>query len=193
MLYFRIKKSTRKKIHAPVHDKRGHNLHKLFLYCFLFISVTVPLPELFAETTSPNKIEYDLYMNSRFNFNVLVPDNYKSDPPPENGDGLSFHSPDKKIEITAYGMYNTLFHTVEQAMNFSIESNKQYKFTLKILKDNFYVISGIYQNDIIYIKSIYNKEDDSFITIYIKYPISKKEEMDPIVTTCSKSLKIDQK
>jgi hypothetical protein len=46
------------------------------------------------------------YLNARFGSYVLVPKDWPSLPPPENGDGLIFVSPDQRARITVSGSFN---------------------------------------------------------------------------------------
>ena len=46
------------------------------------------------------------YLNARFGSYALVPKDWPSLPPPENGDGLIFVSPDQRARITVSGRFN---------------------------------------------------------------------------------------
>ena len=145
-----------------------------------------------AEDTSIVDVndEYVLYMNPRFNFNLLIPKSFETNPPPENGDGQSFSSQRRETTILAYGGYNVDNNSLTQQMNAIISYNPKCNFTYKYVKNDFFILSGIEGNEILYIKSIYNRAENSFISVHIRYPLARKDEMNDIVTTISQSIKI---
>lgn len=47
---------------------------------------------------------YEVYHNNRYNFSFHCPKDWVADPPPQNGDGMTFRNPENpSIEITGYG------------------------------------------------------------------------------------------
>lgn len=56
-------------------------------------------------TTSP-AVTYRTYVNPRFGFRLAVPADYVEQPPPEDGDGQEFRSPDHRVSVTAFGANN---------------------------------------------------------------------------------------
>ena len=140
------------------------------------------------EITS-DRAAYNIYFNERFNFEVQIPAEYQSDPPPTNGDGLKYHSADNNIQLTAYGEHNVLYHSLEEEMNSTISFYSDYNISYKRIKENYFAISGTCKNKILYLKGLYNAQDDTYATVVIEYPQSIRSEMDDIVTTVSKSLR----
>ena len=134
--------------------------------------------------------EYVLYMNPRFNFNLLIPKSFEANPPSENGDGQSFSSQRSETTILAYGGYNVDNNSLTQEMNAIISYRPKCNFTYKYVKNDFFILSGIEGNEILYIKSIYNRAENSFISVHIRYPLARKDEMNDLVTTISQSIKI---
>ena len=61
----------------------------------------------------------------------------------------------------------------------------------KIIKQNWFVVSGEQGGNIFYLKTIYN--NNAFISFHVTYPKSRKSTFNPIVATMSKSFKIATK
>src|SRR5262249_25445069 len=80
-----------------------------------------------AATAAP---QYRTYANERFGTTADVPADWKADPPPENGDGLRFRSPDQRALLIVSGMLN-IYDTVEEALKASEEPDEGEKITYR--------------------------------------------------------------
>ena len=95
---------------------------------------------------------YDKYCNDRFAFCVEYPKQFKSDPPPENDDGLSFKSPDGQSTIWAFGSLAIEdFDKLDQEFEIA---TKDISLTYKHQEKNWFIFSGITNdNKIVYQKT----------------------------------------
>src|SRR5471030_1510041 len=59
-----------------------------------------------ASIASARAESFRIYSNPRFGATAEYPADWRPDPPPENGDGLVFRSPDGKATITISGILN---------------------------------------------------------------------------------------
>src|SRR3974390_960150 len=68
-----------------------------------------------AFATAAPAAQYHAYANDRFGTTADVPATWSADPPPENGDGLVFRSPDRQASIIVSGSLH-VWDTIEEAM-----------------------------------------------------------------------------
>jgi hypothetical protein len=136
---------------------------------------------------SQENFTYNNYTNSRYGFSVSYPSNFTKDRPSENGDGQVFRSPDKKFELRAYASYGPSVSgmTIKEIYNENISNYEQ--VTYKVLKSNWFVLSGYNKGKIFYMKSFVGAEAQ--YTILMEYPISEKTKYDDRVTAITKSFK----
>jgi hypothetical protein len=158
-------------------------MHKTLL-ALLFVSLT----------SYSNDKKYDKYCNTRFSFCIEYPRHFKSEPPPENGDCLTFISPDKQTKVLAFGSLAVEgFDQIEQEFKIS---TKDISLTYKLQHKDWFVFSGkTKDNNIIYrktrkIKITYLGQPDTFVfqTLMIEYPFSQATIYEPYCLTISKSL-----
>ncbi|MES2764995.1 MAG: SHOCT domain-containing protein [Bacteroidota bacterium] len=84
---------------------------------------------------------------------------------------------DEKGNVTIAGKYREELNT--------IGGNKN--VTYKVLKNNFFVVTGFKGDNVYYRKTI--EKDGKFKTFYTEYPKSKKAQIDPITVRMSRSFK----
>jgi hypothetical protein len=138
------------------------------------------------------QIKYDNYTNDRFFFAIDYPsDLLKMQPPPENEDGRTFLSGDGQVEIRVWGQYNALSESLRQRYLTTLKGFDT-KPSYVILEGSSFVISGVKEKKIVYIKTMYRKDRDTdiFYTLTIEYPSIRRKEFDPIVTRIANSFKI---
>ena len=127
---------------------------------------------------------YTKYCNSRFGFCVSYPANFGMSSAPDNNDGREFYDREG-FSMTASGMYNVLENSLKDEMKSQKEDFDT--VTYHKVKNNWYVLSGYKNNNILYIKTYMGKE--TIYHLYIKYPAKLKKEYDQIVSKASRSFK----
>lgn len=160
-------------------------MHKLLFMSFLMLVNNIG-----------EDLSYKKYCNARFDFCVEYPASFVNLPPPENNDGLTFLSTDKKTKILAFGsLASEDFDRIDQEFNIAISKiNLTYK---KVTKD-WFVFSGLgKQGEIVYRKTVkkkinYTGDRDAYVfqTLMITYPASQKNIYQTYCRKISKSLTI---
>ncbi len=131
---------------------------------------------------------YKIYVNERFGTTADVPADWTADPPPENNDGLRFHSPDARASITVSGMLN-IHDTVEEAMQEYEAPGEGETITYRHRAPRALVVSGIRGDTIFYSKHILSCRDQIWNNLHIEYPAAEKAAYDALVTHVSHSLR----
>ena len=140
---------------------------------------------LSALVTMSLSASYQNYCNARFGFCVEYLSTLGMHPAPTNNDGRSFFD-DEGFSISVYGSYNALNQNLTSHQEgFKAEFDT---ITYARTKSNSYVLSGYKGSDILYIKVILEK--DTFYTLYIKYPKTRKEQYNTAVLKASQSFKV---
>ena len=130
------------------------------------------------------QMDYKKYCNARFNFCVLYPVTFGMGPAPDNNDGRNFYDREG-FSMTASGMYNVLENSLKDEMKSQEEDFDT--VTYHKVKDNWYVLSGYKDNNILYIKTYMGKE--TIYHLYIRYPAKLKKDYNKIVSKASRSFK----
>ena len=122
------------------------------------------------------------YVNARYGFQVSYPAFLISAPNPASGDGIRMY--DKKgFVLVASGINN------ESEITFQSELQTQWEsigtITYGVKGSNWFAISGIKENKIIYIKSYIDK--GAINHLYIEYPKDQRDRYGNIVEAISKS------
>jgi hypothetical protein len=136
------------------------------------------------------QVKYTPYVNDRFEFLVEYPSSLLSPQPrPENGDGRTFLSKDKKVEMRAWGQNNALSRTIEE--QFAEAKGQCGRTSYERVNAMIFAFSCVKNGRIIYQKTIYRASDDVFINFLIEYPLREKKRFDPIVTRIANSMRHD--
>lgn len=136
--------------------------------------------------------KYSTYTNDRFFFSIDYPATLlKMQDAPENDDGRTFFSGDSTVEMRVWGQYNALSETLKQKYNATLKSFPQ-KPSYMVLGPTRYVVSGLRDGKIVYVKTLYRKAKDVevFYTLTIEYPAADKARWDAVVTHIANSFKI---
>lgn len=132
------------------------------------------------------QVVYTKYCNSRYGFCVERPVTFGMDPAPDNNDGRRFYDREG-FSMSVYGSYNALEHSLNVEMK---EEEKTFDvITYKTVKNNWYVLSGYKDDDIVYIKTYMSPDKSIFYHLHINYPAKFKTEYNEIVSKVSKSFK----
>ena len=132
--------------------------------------------------------KYRTYNNARFGYSIsypvgiLIPQGEA-----DNGDGQAFRSRDGKAEMRVFGRYNVQNETLRSAFNAAVagEGGSGREVTYKLLKGNFYVVSGRQNGKIFYEKTIL--KGDTFKTFMIEYDESESATYDSITSRIVRS------
>jgi hypothetical protein len=126
---------------------------------------------------------YKTYSNARFGYSVSYPANIlvpqgESD----NSDGQIFRSSDGHAEMRVFGRYNVQNETLKSAFNAAQEGKS---VTYKLLRGNFYVVSGHAGGKIFYEKTML--KGDTFKTFMIEYDEADASAYDAITARVARS------
>jgi hypothetical protein len=136
-----------------------------------------PSPSVSSQgSTAPG---YDKYTNPRYAFTALWPSFFTPQPPPADGDGQAWASPDGRVLLSAYGTNNIFNYSPRQdeaadaRSLFVVYTNISGNVvTVSGYKDNGRTI--VYQRDVVGAGAI--------DTIYWSYPADQKVRWDAAVT-----------
>jgi len=162
-----------------IHRKVAMRMIRTLAFALLIVAFAAPVR---AES-------FRLYANPRFGATAEVPSDWKPDPPPENGDGLIFRSPDGAASLAVYGILNNIEDSVSAAMNEEEKPREGETITYHQRGARTIVVSGFIGDKIFYRKSILVCRDQIWNHLSMVYPTARKSEYDSIVATASKSLR----
>ncbi|OHX13244.1 hypothetical protein [Chromobacterium sphagni] len=150
-----------------------------------------PQDHVAAKQAAP--VRYETYENGRFPFSLPFPKGLLiAGEGSDNGDGMTFTSPDGQTVMTASGINNVTEDTLQSEfhddLKQSSESGQPRKIAFKTIKKDWFVISGTEGDKIFYQKTYL--VDDQFMTFGIRYPTSQRAQWDPIVAHISKQFKV---
>jgi hypothetical protein len=135
---------------------------------------------------------YNTYQNDRFDYSIDYPkDILFPQGESDNSDGQQFLSKNTDASLVVYGSNNALIQSLEDV--YSEESrggapeNPKKVVTYKVLKNNWFVISGYRAGKIFYQKTIFH--NDMFKTFQFEYEKNQKKFYEPITKRLAKSFK----
>jgi len=132
--------------------------------------------------------KYRTYRNERFGVTADVPRDWKPGPPPENGDGLRFTSPDGAASISVSGSFN-IGDTVAEALENEQLADDGETITYRDKRERMSVVSGTRGTVIFYRKAILSCGDQIVNRVAIEYPAARKAAFDALVTHVALSLR----
>ena len=133
-----------------------------------------------------------IYRNSRFGYSIEYPANLLyPQGESENGDGQKFSSRDSRVVLIVYGSNNALEESLEEkylmdSKGMTWEHPKRV-VTYKVLRKNWYVVSGVELDSIFYSKTI--RVEGGFSTFEIRYPKADEKLIEPLIGKISSSFK----
>jgi hypothetical protein len=140
------------------------------------------------EISRAENVNYERYHNSRFNYSLLYPTNILvKQQAPENDDGRTFNSPDRRIIMKVFGSHNAFNKTIQNLYSEELNQPNQ-SVTYKRLADNWFVISGYENNRVFYNKTMLH--EGNVLTLSIHYDKSLQSKFDPIVAAISRSFQV---
>ncbi len=139
---------------------------------------------LFAQTIFAQQ-KWAKYQNARYGYTVSYPsDLLMPQGEADNGDGQIFLN--NTAEMRVYGSNILLNKTLSRKLDSIVKQQKS--VTYKLLRKNFFVVSGTNEGRIFYQKTIAGP-DGAFITFYIEYDADKRADYDKIVTKIAADFK----
>jgi len=123
------------------------------------------------------------YCNARFGFCVQRPAFMVPQPPPENGDGQEFRRGAARLVVS--GVLDVNVFTLPDLYKLA---QKKMLVKYKTLRPNFYVVSGLDGDMVIY--EYKRLENGVFYTLYLEYPLSQKATYDPLIKPMLDSFRI---
>ena len=131
--------------------------------------------------------EYATYTNARFGYVIKYPPKLlRPQGESVNQDGQRFISPDGEAVLAVWGAYNTLEESLQD--NFQAAARESGGLiTYQVLKDDWFVLSGVKDGSIFYQKTLYHR--DTFKTFVFTYPESQRQLYDGIIEVMVKSFK----
>ena len=130
---------------------------------------------------------FTTYVNPRFGVTAEVPSSWKSDPPPENGDGLIFRSRDNAASITVSGSLN-IEDSPALAMKEQAKADPGETVSYRQIGRRSVTISGTNGGRIFYRKSLLVCRDQIWNNLSIDYPLARKADYDALVARVAGSL-----
>jgi hypothetical protein len=134
---------------------------------------------------SERELKYEFYGNSRFGYSVEYPSELlvpQGEAP--NGDGQIFSNDESEMRV--FGTNLLLNETLEAEFKSLLKEKKGVKY--KVLKTDFFVLSGEDKGRIYYQKTMRGGNED-FLTFMIEYPADKRDVYDRAVTKIVKTFK----
>jgi formylglycine-generating enzyme required for sulfatase activity len=151
--------------------------------------VVTPPKDGAALVTPPSRSvapdEYAEYVNSRFGFSIRYPSKLLV-PRGEsgNGDGQGFISQDKQTKLSAYGSHTLLGGTLKDDFEKELQANPNSQITYRVLRNNWYVISGTDRGLIFYRKTVQVR--DGYATFNFSFPIEHRGTWDKVLVEIAK-------
>jgi serine/threonine-protein kinase len=153
----------------------------------MMIRTVASIVILFFCAVAVHAESFQVYSNPRFGATAEVPSDWRADPPPENGDGLVFRSPDGQASITISGVLN-IADSVAEAMKTEEQPSEGETITYHQHGRRMVVVSGLRGDKIFYRKSLLVCRDQIWNHLWLEYPVAQKAEYDALVARIARSL-----
>lgn len=120
------------------------------------------------------RLTYKDYYNNRYKFSIKYPDNLIKGEESTNGDGITFTNENGNVKLIVFGSNNIFDTTAKSAYEDTLKEIKNVAY--KKQSENWYVISWVKNNKIIYKKEVVG--DGSINTLIFEYPLTEKKLYD---------------
>ncbi|MEW6131157.1 MAG: hypothetical protein AB1757_29265 [Acidobacteriota bacterium] len=155
---------------------------KLFLLGLTLISGLLCVRQAYAQGN------YQTYTNARFAYAIAYPaDLLIPQGEADNGDGQKFISKDGRAVLLVYGSHNALNQKLKEAFAEASAPTDDRQVTYKILRADWFVVSGKAGEKIFYQKTLL--KNGVFKTFRIEYDESQKNIYDTVTAKIAKSFK----
>ncbi|MGH9837879.1 MAG: hypothetical protein ACREEM_03760 [Blastocatellia bacterium] len=130
--------------------------------------------------------DYRTYHNERFDYSILYPSNFLTERElSQDGAGQRFKSKDGRVEMRAYGGYNSLEKSLAEMYEEELKPNRT--ITYEVLKKKWFVISGYEGGKVFYQKTIL--KDDVIKTFHIEADRALQPIVQPMTEKIARSFK----
>jgi len=148
--------------------------------------------KLRQEQLATKKINYLIYTNYYYNYSIKYPSFLIPQGESQNGDGQSFEYQNARLSVYKNFKIDDKL-TINQLYNKDVNSfiNDNAKIEYKLMKTNFFVISGFQNNNIFYQRTIIDKKSRRYLTGILTFDRSQKDFFDDIVTDIFNSMKFN--
>lgn len=130
-------------------------------------------PEISEVRNLLSNANYTKYSNARFSFTISYPDCFVMGEEPQNGDGCAF-SLKYGISFSVWGSNNDSDYYGEDIKEYFKKDDDRAKSTYHVQKDNWFVMSGDFDNEKIFYKKVVLMNDytdrGSYVTFYLLFP-----------------------
>jgi hypothetical protein len=136
--------------------------------------------------------KYSIYSNARFSYSISYPEGLLiPQGEADNGDGQKFLSRDGRAELIVYGSHNALNQNLRDLYNEQLregdDARSKKTVTYKILRNNWFVVSGYEGDRVFYRKTIF--KGGMFKTFNIEYDKSRADVFDKVTKRVAASFK----
>jgi hypothetical protein len=140
------------------------------------------------QQTSP---VYKTYVNARYNYSISYPEGILiPQGEADNGDGQKFLSKDGRAELRVFGFQSldgSLADAYQAAQLYRKEESARHVVTYKVLRKDWFVVSGLADGRIFYLKTFL--KGPVFKSLVFEYDESQKAAFDPVTTRISHSFR----
>lgn len=153
-------------------------------------ALQIPITKDSNSEISNKKLEFKTFYNYNRDFKIDYPAFLTMGAASENADGRDFITNGGEISLYAYSSYN-MDKSISELYNEELR-NDNYTLTYKVLKSNWYVISGVDNSNRkeFYEKVFFSsKYGNQIRTMILEYPKTKQKDFDIIIPRLLKSFK----
>jgi hypothetical protein len=139
-----------------------------------------------GRTQPGTALTFKTYFNQRFGITALWPASFRAKPPPANGQGETWVSPDGRAVLSVYGANNLSHYSPEED---AVAGSRGWLVTLHTIEGNVVTVSGYIHNrrTIVYRRDVVGP--GAIDTMTWTYPASEKDEWAGAVTQTAHAFK----
>lgn len=134
-------------------------------------------------------VDFKVYTNARFGFRVEYPADWGEPETSTNGDGARVYNSVRSASIVLSG-WRLDGDTVKALFDADSrdDTKRQRTVTYKVMKGDWYVVSGFEGDNIFYRKVIVREAEDRQASFTLTFPKARKVEFDPVIARIAASL-----
>ena len=152
-----------------------------------FAMATMALAAAMPASTAADAAGFHSYQNERFGFALDLPQGWRADPPPENGDGITLRGPEGGAVLIAFGRYASRPFPAEAAEFTAPQPGETQTFAAR--GADWLVASGTRGGSVYYRKAYLACAGGLLGALSIEYAAAAKGRFDAIVTRVAKSFR----
>ena len=159
---------------------------KTRLMILILLLYTLPL---FAG--NEKALDYQTYSNSNIQYEFKYPDKLLFPKTTDNKNKQIFFYKDKKVLLKVSSESNLTGINFKTNFQNVLDTYKDAQITFKVFKDGYFIISGYQHDKIFYQKEVLvsNQSNQGWLEFEMTFPKNEKDQWDPILIACVKSLK----